>query len=87
MKNPESQSSTETLSTTENKKGIESHYKAAKHFEAVAKSHLDAAKHHENENLDKASLSTIEAINHSKIAMEAQNEDAKLHKGHAKHEK
>jgi len=48
MKNTETNSKTDlqVISKVENEKGIDNHKKAATHFEAAAKSHLDAAKHH-----------------------------------------
>ncbi len=68
-----------SIPKAENKKGIENHKKAATHFEAAAKSHLEAAKHHENENHDKAAKSTVEAHGHAHLAHEAQKEDVKQH--------
>jgi hypothetical protein len=53
-------------SEKENQKGIDNHKKAAAHFEAAAKSHLEAARQHE-------------AHGHASAANEAQNEDAKHH--------
>ena len=68
-----------TISTAKNKKGISNHKKIAKHFEAAAQSHLDAAKHHKNKNHKKAAKSTIEAYGHSNLAQEAQREDVRHH--------
>ncbi len=65
--------------TAENNKGIENHKKAATHFAAAAKCHLDAAKHHEDGNHEKAAKCTIEAHGHACIAKEAQKEDVKHH--------
>ncbi len=65
--------------TAENQKGIEHHEKAAMHFDAAAKSHLDAAKHHKNGNHEKAAKSTVEAHGHACVANEAQKEDLKHH--------
>jgi len=69
----------EITPNAENKKGIENHKRAATHFEAAAKSHLDAAKHHEEGNHEKASKSTVEAHGHSTLGNEAQKEDVKHH--------
>jgi len=69
----------QTIPKTANQLGIDNHKKAASHFEAAAKSHLEAAKHHENEDHEKAALSTIEAHGHSSLANEAQQVDAKKH--------
>ena len=68
-----------TVTPAENKKGIENHKTIATHLEAAAKNHLEAAKHHEEENHDKAAKSTIIAQGHLAIASEAQREDAKQH--------
>ncbi len=64
---------------TDNQKRIDNHKKTATHFAAASKSHLDAAKHHENENHEKAEKSTVEAYDHSRLANEAQKLDIKLH--------
>lgn len=69
----------QTIPKTDNQKRIENHKKAATHFKAAAKSHIDAAKHHENENHEKATKSTVEAHGHSSLANEAQKLDIKLH--------
>ncbi|TAE90248.1 MAG: hypothetical protein EAY81_01035 [Bacteroidetes bacterium] len=58
---------------------MDNHKKAATHFDAAAKSHLDAAKHHENGNHEKAAKSTVEAHGHACVANEAQKEDVKHH--------
>ncbi len=63
----------------DNHKGIEHQKKAAFHFDAAAKNHLEAVKHHEDGNHDKASKSTLEAHRHSELATVAQKEDVKLH--------
>ncbi len=63
----------------ENQKGIDNHKKAAAHFEAAAKSHLEAAKYHESGQHEEAAKCTIEAHGHASAANEAQNEDAKHH--------
>jgi hypothetical protein len=67
------------VSPEENKKHIENHKKTATHLEAAAKSHIEAAKHHEDENHEKAAKSTITAHGHTELAIEAQKENAKLH--------
>jgi hypothetical protein len=67
------------VTPAENRKGIENHKTIATHLEAAAKNHLEAAKHHEEENHDKAAKSTIVAQGHLTIASEAQREDAKQH--------
>lgn len=69
----------ELVTKAENQKGIEHHKKAAVHFGEAAKIHLEAAKHHENGDHEKAAKSTVEAHGHSYVAMEAQKEDVKHH--------
>ncbi|MFN7910332.1 MAG: hypothetical protein ACK5QC_00820 [Bacteroidota bacterium] len=71
--------SLKVLTPAENKKGIENHKVIAAHLEAAAKNHLEAAKHHAEENHEKAARSTIIAQDHLVIANEAQKEDAKAH--------
>ena len=66
-------------SEKENQKGIDNHKKAAAHFEAAAKSHLEAARQHEAGHHEEAAKYTIEAHGHASAANEAQNEDAKHH--------
>ena len=77
--NKKSKMGLEIIPKTETKTGIEIHKQAATHFEAAAKSHLEAAKHHENGNPDKAAKSTVEAHGHASLALEAQKEDVKQH--------
>lgn len=81
METKEKNSKTELqiIPKAENQKGIDNHKKAASHFEAAAKSHLEAAKHHENGNHEKAAKSTMEANGHSTLANEVQKEDVKHH--------
>jgi hypothetical protein len=57
----------------------EGHKKAATHYEAAAKSHLEAAKHHESGNHEKAAKSTTEAHEHASHAKEAQKPVVKNH--------
>ncbi len=68
-----------TIPTAENKKGIENHKKTATHLKAASEHHLDAAKHHEEGNHEKAAESTVKAHGHVALANEAQKEDAKNH--------
>ena len=49
----------------------------ATHLETAAKHHLDAAKHNEADNHEKAALSTVKAQGHFVLANEAQREDVK----------
>lgn len=81
MKNSETNSKTQLVVQPKNEiqKGIENHKKAANHFKAAAKNHLDAAKHHENGHHEKAAESTVKAHGHSSLANEAQKEDVKHH--------
>ena len=74
MKNTEKKQTGQSsvIPTAENQKKIENHKKAATHLKAAAQSHLDAAKHHENQNLEKASKSTIEAKSHLSLGNEVQ---------------
>jgi hypothetical protein len=67
------------VSPADNKKRIENHKTTATHLEAAAKNHLEAAKHHENEEHEKAAKSTITAHGHLALAKEAQIEDLKNH--------
>ena len=67
------------ITPADNQKGIENHKKAAVHLEEAAKNHLDAAKHHENGDHDKAAQSTVKAHGHAKLANDAQQEDIKQH--------
>ncbi|GAA3560716.1 hypothetical protein [Snuella lapsa] len=62
-----------------NLKGIKNHKEAAKHLQAAAKSHLDAATHHEEGNHQKAAQSTITAHGHVNLAKKAQKADVKQH--------
>ena len=81
MKNTETTIKKEEVAipNAEIQKGIANHKKAATHFEAAAKSHLEAAMHHEGGNHEKAAKSTVEAHGYSCVAIEAQKEDVKNH--------
>jgi hypothetical protein len=68
-----------TIPTAENKKGIENHKKTATHLKAASEHHLDAAKHHEEGNHEKAAESTVKAHGHYCSANDLQKEDAKNH--------
>ncbi len=63
----------------DNKKRIENHKTTATHLEAAAKSHLEAAKHHEEEEHEKAAKSTIIAHGHLALAKDVQTTDLKNH--------
>ncbi len=68
-----------STSPVEHEKGIYNHKKAAIHFAAAAKSHLNAAKHHEEGNHDQAATCTVEALGHAYLGNEAQKDDVKNH--------
>ena len=70
------------LTPAENQKRVENHKATATHLEAAAKEHLDAAKHHENEEHEKAAKSTITAHGHLSLAQDAQREVLKSHALH-----
>jgi len=70
------------LTPAENQKRVENHKTTATHLEAAAKEHLDAAKHHENEEHEKAAKSTITAQGHLTLARDAQKEVLKSHALH-----
>jgi len=74
-----SKNAVEPMSKSENLKGINNHKKASSHFEAAAKSHLEAAQYHESGHHEKAAKSTVEAHGHACVAYEAQKEDVKHH--------
>lgn len=78
MKNIE-KTTVEIIPQAENQKGIDNHKKAAMHFQAAAKCHTEAAKHHESGNHEKAAQCTVEAHGHACVANEAQKEDVKHH--------
>ncbi len=58
---------------------IKNHKKAATHLEAAAKLHLEAAKHHEENNHDKAHSCCVKANGHTIHARESQKEILKQH--------
>lgn len=62
-----------------NQKDVENHRTAATHFEAAAKNHLNAAKHHEEGNHEKAAQCTVVAQGHVNLADKAQRKDAQQH--------
>lgn len=57
---------------TENQQGIENHKKAAKYLRAAANNHLQAAKHYEDGNHEKAAISTISAYGNVSLATKEQ---------------
>lgn len=67
------------IAKADNQKIIDGHKKAAEHLTNASKSHLEAAKHHENGDHEKAAHSTIQAHGHHIMAREVQKEDAKHH--------
>lgn len=78
MKNKEIFNSEQSANhNVENQKWIDNHKIAASHFASAAKCHLEAAKHHEDGNHEKAAKSTVEAHGHSSLANEAQRDDIK----------
>lgn len=81
MKNSEKSRKTalEVIPKTENQQVIDNHKKTATHFEAAAKSHLAAAKHHENGNHESAEKCAMEANNHSSAANEVLKKGVNLH--------
>jgi hypothetical protein len=62
-----------------NLKGIENHRMAALHLQAAANNHLDAAKHHEKGQHDKAAQKMIAAHINFNLANKAQRADVKQH--------
>lgn len=58
---------------------VEYHQRAAKHIEAAAKHHLDAARHCEAGNLQKASRSVFLATIHINLAVKTHREVTKKH--------
>lgn len=73
-----------TIPEAENTKAIDNHEKAAQHFQEAAKYHLEAAKFHKSGDMSKAESSLHKAIEHSKIAVDLQNSDEKLHEKYKK---
>ena len=68
-----------TIPAADNLKAIESHEKAAQNFQEAAKYHLEAAKFHKSGEMLLAEGSLKKAIEHSKIAIDLQTADAKMH--------
>ena len=82
--------STMTPEKVENKKmtpaeTAANHKKIASHLQEASKNHIDAAKHHEDGNLEKAALSTITAHGHVAHAVSASKQDVKNHAIKDKH--
>lgn len=67
------------FSADQSKTAIDTHKKTVTHLEAAAKSHLEAIKHHEEDNHDKATKSTIKANEYLTLANETHKEASKLH--------
>lgn len=65
--------------TEENKKGIENHIKAGKHFALASKYHYEAAKYHEEGYHEKANQAALYAIGHANLACEYQLQDTQHH--------
>ncbi|MDI9340941.1 MAG: hypothetical protein QM534_10270 [Sediminibacterium sp.] len=63
----------------EEAKNVANHRKTAAHLEIAARHHLEAAKHHEDGQLEKASQATLKALGHTAIANDIQRTDAKYH--------
>ncbi|OYU82791.1 MAG: hypothetical protein CFE24_14185 [Flavobacterium sp. BFFFF2] len=74
-----SKTAPEAASKAEMQKGIDNHKKAAAHFESAAKSHLAAAKHHEDGHHEKAAKCTVDAHGHACMGKDAQTQDVKHH--------
>ena len=62
-----------------NIKGIKNHRKAAGYLQLAAKSHLEAAMHHQEGNHEKAAQSTIVAHANFNLADKAQRKDMNQH--------
>lgn len=67
------------ITAADNQKRVDSHKKTAEHLSNASKSHLEAAKHHENGEHEKAAHSTVKAHGHHTMARDLQKEDARLH--------
>ena len=63
----------------ESKQAIENHKTAAKHLDKAKESHLEAIKHHETEQHEKAKKNTIVAQEQLKLANDAHKAVAKQH--------
>jgi hypothetical protein len=62
-----------------NIKGIKNHRKTAGYLQVAAKSHLEAARHHQEGNHEKAAQSTIVAHANFNLADKAQRKDMNQH--------
>ncbi|HLV15340.1 MAG TPA: hypothetical protein VKY41_09185 [Xanthomarina sp.] len=62
-----------------NIKGIKNHRKIADYLQIAAKNHLEAAKHHQEGNHEKAAQSTIVAHANFNLADKAQRKDINQH--------
>lgn len=78
MKNLENQKKA-PLTAAEIQKEVESHKKTAGHLESAAKHHIEAAKHQEEGNHEKAAKSIVTAHGHTNLAVEKQKENLKNH--------
>lgn len=67
------------FTSSESKLAIENHKKAATHLDEAKKNHLQAVKHHEEEEHEKAKKSTIVAHEQMKLANDAHKAVAKQH--------
>jgi len=65
------------ISPKEKQKSITAHKSIANHLETAAKFHKEAAKHHEENDNEKAFKSSTTANEHLTLANEAQKEEAK----------
>lgn len=79
MSNTGTNKNEKTFTATESKQAIESHKTAATHLEKAKNSHLEAVKHHEEEEHEKAKKSTIVAQEQMKLANDAHKAVAKQH--------
>ena len=62
-----------------NIKGIKNYRKTAGYLQVAAKSHLEAAMHHQEGNHEKAALTTIVAYANFNLADKAQRKDMNQH--------
>ena len=62
-----------------NIKGIKNHRKIAGYLQVAAKSHLEAAMHHQEGNHEKAAQNTIVALANFNLADKAQRKDMNQH--------
>jgi hypothetical protein len=63
----------------ENKKHVANHRKTSQHLKAASEYHLEAAKHHEEGNHEKASQSTVASTGQLCLANDCYREDVKHH--------